>query len=75
MDFLDAQTSLFSLTGTDRTSANVAIVDDDILEGEVSFFANLSFVDASSIPVGVTINPDTATATIVDDDGKFVVQR
>ncbi len=74
MDFLDVQTSLFSLSETDRNSANVAIVDDDILEREERFFAKLSFVDASSIPVGVTISPDTATATIVDNDSKFIVQ-
>lgn len=45
--------------------ANILLVDDDILENDETFFVVLSSSD-----IAVTINPDTATVTINNDDGK-----
>ena len=47
---------------------DVAINDDNILEGNENFILN---IDGTSLPTGVTRgNPGEATVTIVDDDRK-----
>ena len=44
------------------TNASVTIVNDNILEGDQSFSGNLKS------PVGpITLDPDMATVTIIDD--------
>ena len=49
-------------------SFNVLIIPDITSEGNENF--NLA-IDASSLPEGVNVgNPDRATVTILDDDGK-----
>ena len=48
---------------------NIPISSDDILEGNEKF--NLT-INTTSMPSRVVIgNPDQATVTIVDDDGKY----
>ena len=50
-------------------SFDIPINDDDILEGDEDFMLT---INPSSVPTGVTVgNPDQATVTIVDDDGKL----
>ena len=51
---------------------DIPINDDDILEGDEDFMLT---INPSSVPTGVTVgNPDQATVTIMDDDGKFVME-
>ena len=51
-----------------NASFDVLIIHDIISEGKENF--NLA-IDASSLPEGVNVgNPDQATLTILDDDGK-----
>ncbi len=47
----------------------VDLVDDDIYELTESFSASLS---ALSLPPFITLGPDAATATVADDDCKWV---
>ena len=49
-------------------AGNVVIVNDNICEDDETFFVQLS------TPAGETqiiLNPQTGTATIIDDDGNF----
>ena len=61
-----------TLTFTPSVSSltvSVPIINDNITEGEQFFIGNLSN------PQGpVTLDPEVATVTIVDDDGKSYVQ-
>ena len=51
-----------------RVPFNVSLIDDIIYEGNEDFTLT---IDPSSLPTGVTVgNPDQATVTIVDNDGK-----
>ena len=49
---------------------NVAINDDDVLEGNENF--NLT-VRALSLPSRVAVGNAQATVVIVDDDGKYII--
>ena len=54
--------------GKTSASFDVAIIDDNLMEGNKSFSV---IIDQSSLPSSVTVGmPDQATVTIVDDDGK-----
>ena len=53
-----------------EVALDVSIVDDNVLEGNENF--DLS-VNVSSLPSKVNIgDPDQATVTIVDNDGKCI---
>ena len=55
--------------GTNIASLNISITDDKSLEDNETF--NLT-IDSPSLPSNVTVgNPDTATVTIINDDGKY----
>ena len=55
-------------TGVTSVTITVLLNDDNILENNETF--NLR-VDPSSLPVSVTVsNSNTATVTILDNDGK-----
>lgn len=53
-----------------RACVTVNIIDDDIAENLESFSAML--VSNSNSPDQLTINPDTTTVNIQDNDGEFV---
>ncbi len=55
--------------GPETTSLQVSvqILDDDLLEADEVFFGNL----VGSAVEGVEIGPDTASATITDNDSKL----
>ena len=62
-----AVTLTFSNTTTSQT-VSVIIVDDEILEDNEKFFANLATTDDR-----IDINPVNANATIIEDnDGKLL---
>ena len=50
------------------TTINVNTLNDDAYERTETFNASLSF-DGDPVPT-VTLSPDAAVATIVDDDGE-----
>ena len=56
-----------------RLSFNVSIVDDVIPENNEDFTASLTLAPADRARLGtrVTVDPDLATVTIEDDDGKY----
>ena len=62
-------TFTFSKDST-RQCFDVGILDDDINEPEKTFLAMLSTGDPQ-----VTLSPDTATITIIDNDGKYQFQE
>ena len=70
---IDYESGPYNVTipsGTTTAQFDVAINDDDILEGNENF--NLTIM-TSSEPSRVSIgNPAQATVTIVDDDGKHI---
>ena len=55
--------------GTTEQFVEVMLVDDNILEGDEDFEGLLSLPVGST---GVVLGMDQATATIQDDDGKFI---
>ena len=56
-----------------RLSFNVSIVDDVIPENNEDFTASLTLAPADRARLGnrVTVDPDLATVTIMDDDGNY----
>ena len=51
-----------------RVSFVIVVTNDNVLEGNEKF--NL-IIDPSTLPTGVTVSdPDQATVTIYEDDGK-----
>ena len=55
--------------GVTQIEVNVPITNDDQVEEKAESFS-LS-INSSSLPMDITVgNPDQATVTIVDDDGK-----
>ena len=54
--------------GNTDTTINVTIMNDDAYELTETFSASLSF-DGDPVP-RVTLSPDAAVATILDDDGE-----
>ena len=48
--------------------ADIQLIDDSILENDETFFVMLTSTDRA-----VTINPNAATVTINDDDGKPII--
>ena len=62
-------TFTFSKDNT-RQCFNVSILDDDINEPEKTFLVMLTTGDPQ-----VTLSPDTATITIIDDEGKYQFQE
>ena len=66
-DYLETTVQLiFSSFAPRRQCANVAIVQNDILEGDESFLAQLFPTDGKT----VIMSPATATVTITDQDCK-----
>ena len=57
-----------------QLSFNVSIVDDVIPENNEDFTASLTLSPADRARLGnrVTVDPDLATVTIMDDDGKYI---
>ena len=57
-----------------QLSFNVSIVDDVTPEGTETFTANLTLSPADRARLGdrVTVNPDLATVTILDNDGTIL---
>ena len=61
---------VFSTTNQDNSMcANIAIVDDQVLEVDENFFADLSF-GVTELPDRVTISPARTEVDIVDNDRK-----
>ncbi len=56
-----------SVPGNTRTTVSVSVSDDDVFELNESFGGTLSFGGSLE---RFTLGPDTATATIVDEDGE-----
>ncbi len=64
---ISGQTLTFG-PGNTRTTVNVAVSDDNVFELNESFGGTLSFDGSLE---SFTLSPDTATATIVDEDGEI----
>ena len=58
-----------------QLSFNVTIVNDVIPEDDETFIANLTLLpaDQARLRNRVTVQPDSATVTILDDDGTIPV--
>ena len=68
MDYTSGPYTVTFPAGQTTATFNVPITDDTILEGDENF---MLIIDETSLPDDVTRgNPDEATVTIVDDDGK-----
>ena len=60
--------SVMFIAGVTAVSFDVLITDNNILESNMNFSIA---IDPSSLPNRVTVdNPDQASVTIIDDDGK-----
>jgi len=60
-----------------QLSFNVSIVNDVIPEDDETFIANLTLSPADQVRLGnrVTVQPDSATVTIQDDEGTTVIDN
>ena len=60
-----------------RLSFNVSIVNDVIPEDDETFIANLTLLpaDQARLRNRVTVEPDSATVTILDDEGIIAVDK
>ena len=60
-----------------QLSFNVSIVNDMIPEGNETFIANLTLLpaDQARLRNRVTVQPDSATVTILDDDGTIAIDK
>jgi len=60
-----------------QLSFNVSIVNDMIPEGNETFIANLTLLPADQARLGnrVTVQPDSATVTIQDDEGTIAIDK
>ena len=68
MDYGPGPYEVTFTAGTTEASLNVSLTDDNIFERNEKFMLT---IDSSSLPNNVTIgDPDEATVTIVDNDGK-----
>jgi len=63
--------------GVRQLSFNVSIVNDVIPEDDETFIANLTLLPADQARLGnrVTVQPDSATVTIQDDEGTIAVDK
>ena len=73
IDYMELTTNPLSTPFTENLrsqSFNVAIVDDDIIEPTEDFTISLDLVSVVNFDSSrVTVDPDLATITIVDDEG------
>ena len=67
MDYDSGPYSVMIPAGLTTASLNIAITDDNILERNENFDL---FINTSLLPSQINADPDKATVTIVDDDGK-----
>jgi len=60
-----------------QLSFNVSIVNDMIPEDDETFIANLTLLpaDQARLRNRVTVQPDSATVTILDDEGTTVIDN
>ena len=60
-----------------QLSFNVSIVNDMIPEDDETFIANLTLLpaDQARLRNRVTVQPDSATVTILDDDGTIAIDK
>ena len=58
-----------------RFSFNVSVVNDRIPEDDELFTASLTLSDPATYGEIVTVAPDLANVTILDDDGKLITYR
>ena len=60
-----------------QLSFNVSIVNDMIPEGTETFIANLTLLpaDQARLRNRVSVQPDSATVTILDDDGTIAIDK
>ena len=60
-----------------QLSFNVSIMNDMIPEEDETFIANLTVLPADQARLGnrVTVQPDSATVTILDDEGTIAVDK
>ena len=71
MDYTSGPYTVTFPAGSTTATFDVPINDDNILEDYENFILTIS---PSSLPSDVTVSdPDEATVTIVDDDGKKTV--
>ena len=66
-DYSSITTEICFSPGTSEQTVVVPILNDDLHEPTESFLARLSLPAGQA---GVLLDPDTATVTIEDDDGK-----
>lgn len=71
-DYIDIAADLTFPVGSqmgDTVCAPVIIIDDQLVEGDETFFLSLGTILAF-----IEISPEQATVTIIDDDCKFRIQ-
>ena len=67
MDYDSGPYSVMIPAGLTTASRTITITDDNISENDENFDL---FINTSLLPSQVNADPDKATVTIVDDDGK-----
>ncbi len=71
VDYLENSAPLMFGFGDTRVCFNITIVDDDHLEVlEETFILSTSDDDVYSLTPRITVDPDSALITIIDDDSK-----
>ena len=69
MDYNSGPYTVTIPAGQTNATFDIGIINDTVREGNENFMLT---INSSSLPGGVTPgNPDIATVTIVDDDGKL----
>ena len=70
LDYIETSKFL-NFTGDSVQTVSIQIIDDGISEPSETFFGLLSSADGTLIPPNVHLEPNRATATIINENGKI----
>ena len=68
-DYTVVETTLRFAGNQDRACVAVPIVNDGEVEGDETFYISLSEDPNNPLDSRISLNPNRATVTIIDDDG------
>ena len=70
LDYTETSKS-FNFIGDSVQTVSIQIIDDGISEPPETFFGQLSSADGMVIPPNVRLEPNRATATIINENGIY----
>ena len=71
-DYVESSVDVFLGRETEEETVTIEIIPDNLLEEDEVFLLSLQIRDTA---VPVILQPDSASVTIIDDDGKTILNR